>query len=173
MLTKRIVFVLWICAASMIFFASFSDQIVLSSAMKRNVSLIFPEGWGFFTKNPRDPQLNVYKIQGHDTLRVLMNNHLRSNYYGFSRKSRVIGYESSLLVQAVNPDLWTETTMAKLHQEELRTDTISPEQPYRYFKEGHYLLSIYEPVPFAWAGNNQEQFNPLQVIDVIIHEKAE
>ena len=55
-----ITLIFWITGFFIVFFSAFKEQVVVPYNCQQFVSLILPQGWGFFTKNPRDPLLEVY-----------------------------------------------------------------------------------------------------------------
>ena len=171
MLTKRIIMLLWVALACLVFFSSFEEQIVLNAKTKRTLNLIFPEGWGFFTKNPREPQLKVFQLIENDTVPIDMSNHSSKNYFGFSRKARLISYEASIIVNDVKKDKWTETTFGKIHSKSIDTIHIYEKKYFKHIKNGNYIFALFKPLPYAWANQKQEKHNPVNVVKIIINEQ--
>ncbi|NQD39283.1 SdpA family antimicrobial peptide system protein [Glutamicibacter halophytocola] len=66
-----------------------------SEPAKRAFSQFYPQGWGFFTKPPDDPEITVYEIQADGTPRYasIMPNARAENLYGISRAQRAQGPE--------------------------------------------------------------------------------
>ena len=86
--------------AVLVFFSSFETQLVVNDNLKRKLNIIFPEGWGFFTKNPRDLGLEVYKIENNK----LIKQSTRNNCLKEKAKSQFKGFFSHLSTQnKINP----------------------------------------------------------------------
>jgi len=163
---------IWFVLSCLVFFSSFEDQIILNDNTKRTLNLIFPEGWGFFTKNPREPQLKVYKLFKNDTIPIDMSNHSSRNYFGFSRKARIISFESSIIVNEVKKDKWTKTTFKDINCQSLDTVQIYEKKYFKHINKGTYIFILFKPIPYAWANQNQEKNNPLDVVKIIINEES-
>lgn len=160
----------WSIASLMIFFSSFKEQVFIPKKVQKHIGTIFPEGWGFFTKNPRDPLLEVYEVKNDILTLTTIKNQSAQNIFGLSRKSRIVGYESSMIANEVLPKYWSKDKMGNLHQ--LKMDTIFSikNNNNKYLKKGIYLFVTYEMVPFAWAKQNQNANNPINYIFVNINE---
>ncbi len=86
------------------FFLIFSASIL--SALPKNpltpkkditiyISQIWPQGWGFFSKSPKEEYLNVYKSNGDPS--VQWPNMKLSNLFGINRAGRAQGTEIGLI----------------------------------------------------------------------------
>jgi len=73
-----------------------------------------PEGWGFFTKSPRDAEVHVAQLsQGQLRSLNLASSFSAEFAFGFNRLGRAQGIEiDTLLMQLNNPNLWHECTRA-------------------------------------------------------------
>ena len=172
MIKTAATFLLWIFMATIIFFSSFKEQIVVPHSIKKEVNIAFPEGWGFFTKNPRDLHLEIYKIEAGNIKSISICNHSLSNFLGLSRKSRVIGYEASMLANKVKKEQWKDsdgTSLEKfVYESIIEIQSISN---FKYFTEGDYIIKLYEPIPYAWVKENQEEFNPYKIARIKVLPK--
>lgn len=73
-------------------------------AMEYNVLL--PQGWAFFTRNPREEQYYVYKEEGKKLVPLLYTNSSYKNAFGFTRKVRIRGVEMGGLVSQLEQMEW-------------------------------------------------------------------
>jgi antimicrobial peptide system SdpA family protein len=73
-----------------------------------------PEGWGFFTKSPRDPEIHVALLQGGRLRPLNIASSFSAKFaFGFNRLGRAQGLEmDALLVQLNQPKLWRDCTVA-------------------------------------------------------------
>lgn len=80
-----------------------------SSAIKK----IFPEGWAFFTKNPKEDQIYFYQVNfGKKTVinKFLMTkNFALNNIFGIKRENRFIQTEFTKMANSINSNLWMTT----------------------------------------------------------------
>lgn len=74
------------------------DRLVINYKISKEINHLLPQGWGFFTKNPREPIFELKEINGN--LVSKPNNSLQ-NKFGFSRGSRKIASEVSMIYAQV------------------------------------------------------------------------
>ncbi|MFJ1430763.1 SdpA family antimicrobial peptide system protein [Capnocytophaga canimorsus] len=129
------------------------NSIVISPDIKRGVNKLLPQGWGFFTKDPRDDvyQLFKYDLNG-DFEKITIKNNSIENLIGFSRKSRKISSELSILLSKIPDSLWTEHSQVgedffEIRQKELIT----------ILSEGKYLVEKKRTIPWAWIGKTSQK----------------
>lgn len=169
---QKSVFAFWLLLGVLVFFASFKDQIILSKTFQKQISFIFPEGWGFFTKNPRDLLMDVYKIDHGKLKKIDMSNHSFDNYLGLSRKARMIGYGSSHVSGEISKETWVKSTSDKI-KDHINDSTfvVKRNDKFHHFENGEYLFKLYKQIPYAWANKSQEKFNPCQFARIKIVSK--
>lgn len=131
-----------------------------------NLLAIAPEGWGFFTRNPREPALNIYKHNGIEWTCVNSQNSNPSNLFGLKRDPRIQGVELSFLLQQIPDTLWiscstelnkflTENSIIKL---DIKNDT-----PVKSLC-GEVIIQRQPPVPWAWSKSRDNINMPSKVI---------
>lgn len=169
MKTKIIVLSFWLIGSILVFFSSFKDQVIISKNNQQTISNLLPQGWGFFTKDPRDPLLEVYKINSKNELeRVTLLNFDSQTYYGLSRKARFLGCESSEVTGSLKKYKWSTDIYSNIYNLKKGVVAKYNEKKLKYLKKGSYLFLTYKIVPFAWIKNGQEKFNPISYIHVNI-----
>ncbi|MFI9568833.1 SdpA family antimicrobial peptide system protein [Streptomyces rishiriensis] len=77
--------------------------------VKHAVANMAPQGWSFFTKSPRDPELVPYKKIKGDCKNISITPHASPhNAFGLDRRSRAQGVEIALLLSAAQKDDWRQ-----------------------------------------------------------------
>jgi antimicrobial peptide system SdpA family protein len=123
-------------------------------AFHKNFSnVIFPEGWAFFTRNPRENKMFMYKILPNNELQeVSMKNSEAGAYFGIDRKNRVIYAKISKIIDDVKPEYWNdfsliENKITKNEIDNLSVLSIKATGPMIY---GDFVIMIKKITPFAW-----------------------
>ncbi len=144
-----------------------------SFAVKSIVSKVSPQGWGFFTRNPREPIYTLYEIEGHNKplRKVLQVNSHASNLFGFSRKSRRLGMEVSIMV-ALADSLNFRKYQGVDNLQYPDTIITIDNSNLHYLKSGDYVLIKRKIVPFSWASFVEDSQIPYSSMRVkpISHE---
>lgn len=168
---EKIIFLCWLLLSIIVFFSSIDEQLVVSNKLKKQINTIFPEGWGFFTKSPRDQMLDVYRINNDSLEYISMSTHSKRSLFGLSRSPRIIGYESSMMINEIPIEKWKNDISANfLNHIKDTAFIIKRKEHFKYFKEGEYLFNIYRQIPYAWSNNNQERNNPIRIVKIGIYE---
>lgn len=112
----------------------------LSFASKYNISITTLQGWGFFTRNPREDQLALYQVKnGRKTLATFKNASFQ-NAFGFSRLSRRVNLEFQRLMGQVLGD----TTNADIVH-------VKRDGKFIYLQNGEYIIEQRAIVPWLYA----------------------
>lgn len=114
------------------------------------VMKIFPQGWGFFSKPPRDDYTFILNSQG--DLAVNWPNNSATNMFGINRAGRSQGIEMGVLVSQVDKDKFIKCdddinvcAKKQKHKEKVKNPTPKP------VLCGEYTLVTRKVVPWAWA----------------------
>ena len=80
----------------------------LSDNLQQTVMSLIPEGWGFFTKSPRDPEMQVAVLHNGKLQKLNIVSSFNIQYaFGFNRQSRAQGLElDGLLSRLETASLW-------------------------------------------------------------------
>lgn len=138
--------------------ASFS---VVSGFQSKNVRLLLPEGFSFFTRNPREPLTFVFRVNPDGTLtNVTRTNSSIEDWFGVKRNNRAFFAQlGNVLTQAnINPDSFPLTDACGPDEIAIRNV-----QPYPLLC-GKYLIKIQERAPWAWAASFPQQDMPSREI---------
>ncbi len=135
------------------------------------VRSLVPEGWGFFTREPRS--LDVYLSQqvGNDWRpvdRLPIAN--PRNLFGIDRRPRAIPVELAVLLDQVNASQWTETTNHSVVASEAPVVAVVNPMKHPLFC-GPLRVMSREPVPWAWFADGADVEMPSWVVtlDVQCH----
>lgn len=129
------------------------------------IKSIFPEGWGFFTRNPREHMLYVYKnVNKNWVLETLPNFYYA---YGIGRDMRVQGAEVSKILKELKPNDWKETTVLDSCFRYRKTIGVSNNSSIPNIC-GNYILVLQEPVPWAWSTDKSKITMPIKFVKLKI-----
>lgn len=124
---------------------------------KYNYSILIPEGWGFFTKDPKDYKYITYKIHNDRTELITTSNSNIRNIFGFSRVSRRIAVETSKIITSIKSDSdWLLLNNRDVIRNFARNDQYINEiafnkKQYHILKPGIYFIKKYKISPWMWA----------------------
>ena len=139
------------------------------SLVNRGISplrILMPQGFAFFTRNPREADIYLYQREAGDWRTALMSPHARSsNLFGLKRKSRAQLTEYALLLSRARADLWTscdENPSDCLPHAEV-VDTVQNITPNPTIC-GIAGFVRQEPVPWAWSESKDDIDMPSELI---------
>ncbi|MFF4799736.1 SdpA family antimicrobial peptide system protein [Streptomyces sp. NPDC001351] len=134
------------------------------------VGRLVPQGWSFFTKSPRDSELQPYVLHaGAWEDRLLAPHGAPHNAFGLNRRSRSQGIEMALLLAEAHGLRWTKcdrdlAACLGEAKEPGRATNRTPEPTLC----GRVALVEQKPVPFAWRDIMHTTHTPdrLTVLDI-------
>lgn len=163
-MNKVIITSFWTLAVFAILFSNNSSYPILGYNTNKTISYLFPQGWGFFTKDPKEVAIDVYQLEGETLKLISVNNFSVQNLLGLSREARYIGFEFGRLGQYIPKTIYKNETgdVSKIYPS---TTTIVkiPFLPKFYPIGKEFVVYQYKIVPFAWINQNQEQYRPYLV----------
>ncbi len=163
-----IVWLFWL-ALGYIVLSYYNPINAVSNKPKEIVFKLFPQGWGFFTRDPKDKVIGLFQIQREGFKLVSYNNGAAENLFGLSKKARYNMIEvSSLAQQLKDSKNWKEGKgdPKRIFNKLKITDTIVPEKKNLVVTSGNYIIVETKPIPFAWGNQKQKDFQPYKVIKV-------
>ena len=133
--------------------------IPIKSGGKNTIKFFLPQGWGFFTRNPREDKYVLYQVSKNNTLELVTFKSTSSqNLFGLSRKGNRINIEALRIKSLLpNPNKWLNSTR-DLHR--LNFDSISfnpinynPKQfdEKKIIQPGKYVFKKYSITPWNWV----------------------
>lgn len=137
--------------------------LMIDKNIKTQISIIFPNRWPFFTKNPREDYIYILKktSKGYEFHENFPNSSF-SNFFGLVNYQRAVGMEYGIITSQIDDDLWNINDNGKNLFEVLKNDTIKcleikkTKQITRLI--GEFIFVKIEPLPYLWR-NKVNQFN--------------
>lgn len=122
--------------------------------LKTQLKVLIPEGWGFFTRDPREERLYVFRCDSLNLKYVPNDNFSFESFFGASKKSRVYNLELGRLVSSIEKSDW--------HSWKSKNTWCPMDLPTIYQLNtqrsplicGEFYVVKREPVPWAWASSN-------------------
>jgi antimicrobial peptide system SdpA family protein len=143
--------------------ASFLPKVTLLS--------LAPQGWAFFTRDPREPQKLLRAVgrdaTGKPALRSVAVGRVE-DYFGIGRRSRAREVEIALLMEQLPPTKkWTACSgpLVECATSDARVPTV--ELHNRALVRslcGEFVATEQEPVPWAWAQHRDQVNMPAKAI---------
>jgi antimicrobial peptide system SdpA family protein len=126
-------------------------QSILNKVQAVQLGRFFPEGFSFFTRNPREPQ--AYLFEGLSREKVIKPNNSSSYWFGIKRDGRAVNVELASILVALQSAEWYDC----FEPEESCFD--NQNVPIFYIENenqnalicGDFFVKIAEPIPWAWA----------------------
>ncbi|MFQ3843318.1 SdpA family antimicrobial peptide system protein [Staphylococcus pseudoxylosus] len=124
----------------------------------------FPQGWAFYSKNPRSSTYSVIDTKSGEKA-VQFPNSDSSNYFGFTRFGRSQGVEVGRLVSKIDKNSWSKTEKDPIEfgrgmkKTKIENDQIKPSI------KGDILVYYTEPIPWSWSKTfSKENHMPSKIV---------
>lgn len=146
------------------------NPLSLKYVNKINIFSIVPEGWGFFTKNPREPQYYLYKKTAPDKFELItVSSSDKTNYFGLKRTSRVINSELFEILRQINDSLWQKNGGSEASIDLHCDNNISVQNLSKSPNlKGLYTVISQERIPWAWSSSYKSIVMPYRKINILI-----
>jgi len=124
------------------------STLFLDESTSNSIASIFPQGYGYFTKSPKDVRTQCYSII--NKTEIIQPNFSHEYFFGLSRKPGRIIFELGTLVKGIPDSLWSKQNSPKHNFKHgnfviKETDIINP------VLRGDFIISNRERLPWAWA----------------------
>ncbi|WP_210366016.1 SdpA family antimicrobial peptide system protein [Bacillus sp. REN3] len=115
------------------------------------IRTVYPQGWGFYSKDPRGDMFNVYNISNEEPAVNWPNNKI-SNVFGLYRYGRAQGTEMGLLTAQIQEGDWDKCTKDPRDclSDSTKTVSIQSTTP-KPTLCGELGIASAQPIPWAWA----------------------
>lgn len=138
--------------------------------VRMNLLTVAPEGWAFFTRNPREPVVVVHSRTGDGTWgRIETANFQADNLFGLRRASRLLTTEVSGLLRDVPPGDWIPCRAAVaecLAESPPTVHTAERSSPLLPALCGPLAVQVRERVPWAWSRSRERVRMPSKLARV-------
>jgi sporulation delaying protein A len=140
-----------------------------SGKIQLYVKSFFPEGWGFFSKNPRDADVYIYSVKDGDFMLKTPSSSFE-NLLGLKRDARAQGAEYGILLKQLSADKvqWYEcknishldcfTANRGVFAIQLQNPSYTPTLC------GELWIVLQAQVPWAWSG--RQTYMPLKFLKI-------
>ncbi|PDY26987.1 SdpA family antimicrobial peptide system protein [Bacillus thuringiensis] len=148
-------------------FNALPDSPIKKEGKGVNMAIQFmPQGWGFFSKNPRDETIFVYELQG--AKQIQWPNNTAKNFFGISRNGRSQGIELGIITSNLKKENWTtcdDGIKGCKKKDEILPIKVKNPTPVPNVC-GPYIIEMREPVPWAWAKITDGKNYPSKIVKV-------
>ena len=145
------------------------NPISLPLSQKLHLNVLLIQGWKFFTRNPREDDIFVFKQDenGQWSSALIGTNGSPQNVFGLRRATRAQGIEIGLITTTIKTDEWSECKE--------RAETCVANAPlvgYRSIQTpeptlcGEVGLVLRPPVPWAWSRAKKEVVMPSKAVRI-------
>jgi len=164
-------FLITVCASIILFFYAIhaalpTNPVTLPFESKINMIKWFPQGWGFFSKDPREEQFFAYDMKTGNSVFTFPNNR-PENFFGLRRYGRAQGIEYGRIYSNIPPSAWStckKDPMDCLNQLEksieVKNDIPNPTIC------GEVGVVNKKLVPWAWSKSRENIKMPSKVVRV-------
>lgn len=145
-----------------------TNPIKLKIDLNNKVFTFVPQGWAFFTRNPREAQIVLYKKTNKNKLEVINQRHSSYlNLFGLNRKAAKMIIEVAFLKEKTNDHLFQNTRWN--YQGNIYSKI--PSKCYKIknqlkdsYLKGEYVIVYQKPVPWAWSKSVNKIKMPAKII---------
>jgi antimicrobial peptide system SdpA family protein len=165
----RLVLALCWAAAFVLVLRSLTDSpIRLSHKRLGQVIALSPQGWAFFTRNPREVLPQIYRQEQGRWIRAIRTNAEPTYLFGLNRIQRAHYAEMEALATQVPKGAWRATRtrfseVASLPDAPMVRVVNRVQKP---FLCGRYVIQKRNGVPWAWSGSWHKVSMPTQTAKV-------
>ncbi|MCE5040788.1 SdpA family antimicrobial peptide system protein [Mammaliicoccus sciuri] len=144
------------------------SPVIKNEKLKLFVTSYVLQSWGFFSRNPRESNLNIYSLND-DNESILAPNHLPSNILGLDRKARAQGVEAAVLYNQVKEE---NIETCEFNASECLEEMSISQKIFNETQEptlcGEIGLALKEPIPWSWGKfENTVMKSELSKVEVI------
>ncbi|ASW74680.2 hypothetical protein IQ37_18060 [Chryseobacterium piperi] len=133
----------------------------------KEVLMYAPQGWAFFTRDSREEQVYIYRIENNKLMKIDQRHADIKNYIGLSRKVSKLGLEADVLTNLIDKKNFSATTWNY-------NENLLGEIPKRFIEIknpietpvlcGDYVIVYHSIVPWAWSKSKKKIKMPARVI---------
>jgi len=133
-----------------------ASTIAVSRIQQMQLNRLAPEGWAFFTKDPKGAELVLYEVTADKQIRRFTRRPSTAGLlFGLNRRMRIVSQEFSRLQEYFSDSLWRNIE-GPVEQYAYLLDSLPaikmPNTAQYPQLHGTYIVQSVEPVPWAWSG---------------------
>lgn len=155
------------------FIASNTDNPVrLSYSSAQGIYSFVPQGWAFFTRNPKENVVKFYKVENSQLNHINGTTSLSfKDVFGLKRHKRRISEEFSQIMSNIKKECkWQEFRGVEINKASKKTmvcDTVINNFKAPLLENGEYLIYSSRRLPWAWAKSKTDIPYKLRKIHII------
>jgi antimicrobial peptide system SdpA family protein len=163
---KIIINILIILLILFLFAAANKKSILFDDYEKNNIMSFFPQGWSFFTRDPREDLYVLFRVDSSKITKVNLISSSNEYFWGLSRKNRIIAYEMSLIQKDFKEKDFSYIKRGDFSS--VSKTKFIPNLNLQTISNGTYIIEIYPPIPWAWLNLNQEKYIESKCVKFIL-----
>lgn len=152
-----------------LFFNTLKDNpLKLKFSIDNEIFTFVPQGWAFFTRNPREAQIIIYKVNELNNLEEINQRHSSYlNIVGLNRRASKIMSELQFIKNKINDSLFVNTkwNYQKSNFNKIPNTTTEVKNQ---FKDpilcGEFVVVFQKAVPWAWSRDLYKIQMPAKII---------
>lgn len=149
--------------------ASLSKSFVQTKSVKQGFMHWLPQGWAFFTRDPREELVAIYRWTSQGPKEINIRNGSTEFLFGLNREGRVRGYEVSQILANVPLSLYDTLQGNAIPQlDSAKATRVHTNKQLQLFENGYYLIKAYQPLPWAWINKGQEKFRKFAYQNILL-----
>ena len=153
---------------SLIFASTPFNPIQNKLTFVKTIFNVTPQGWAFFTRDAREVQIYIYKIENNKLNKINQKHSNFDNFIGLSRKVSKLAIEmENVTGKIIKKNVSTPTTWNNDANitDEIPTKTLKIQNPINNPTLcGDYLIVYHEIPPWAWSNSRKKLKMPADVI---------
>lgn len=144
------------------------NPIKLNINLENKLFTFVPQGWAFFTRNPREAQIVIYQKTADNRFEEISQRHSsHNNLFGLKRKASKILSELQFIKREINDSLYQNTMWS--YQEKIYSkvplEVVSVQnQMEDQILCGEYIVIYQKTVPWAWSRSLYRIKMPTKII---------
>ncbi|WP_419744153.1 SdpA family antimicrobial peptide system protein (plasmid) [Macrococcoides bohemicum] len=148
-----------------IFVALPNNPISSKLKLKDYISMIYPQQWGFYSKDTRDENFLILNSKTYKNGADWPNN-IPSNLFGINRKGRAQGTEMGVISSSIPNEKWEKCDSEYQKCIENNKENVYKIKNYTPKPQlcGNLTFIKKPPVPWAWKRNNKDIVMPSQIV---------
>ncbi len=149
------------------------NTIPISKSFNKITFAISPQGWGFFTRNPKEPLIDLYKIKDDKIKKISIPNASLKYFWGFNRGMRISSSQIAYFADQIPEDRW-------IYDPSYKADSIiQVSTPFNVLNDfsypvhcGKLLLVKTQRIPWAWSKHREKIKMPRSVVIIDVACRA-
>jgi len=141
-----------------------------TKSVKINLMAVSPQGWEFFTRDPREPERHVFRRNVETWEEIDRANFSSRNLFGIKRTSILEQVEIKSMMSQVADSAWVScdgTLSECINEKKLRITSVQNNSQMGLLC-GDHVIQDRRPVPWAWSGDAEPSMIPSKVVRLSI-----